>query len=156
MRGKSNKPKKYETLVKPRLKEIEEWRRIGWTENEIAKELGINRTTYCRYKQMYPELCNTIKSENAALVEDLRGALVRRAKGYQYIETKKIYERNEDGQLVHTRTEETTKSQPADVAALNLALKNFDRENWSNDPQLLALKREELELKKKQIEKDDW
>lgn len=156
MRGKSNKPNKYETLVKPRLKEIEEWRRIGWKEDEIAKELGISRSTFARYKQLYPELSDTIKSENAALVEDLRGALVRRAKGYQYIETKKIYERNEDGQLVHTRTEETTKSQPADVAALNLALKNFDRENWSNDPQLLALKREELELKKKQIEKDDW
>lgn len=156
MRGKSNKPNKYETLVKPRLKEIEEWRRIGWKEDEIAKELGISRSTFAQYKQLYPELSDTIKSENAALVEDLRGALVRRAKGYQYIETKKIYERNEYGQLVHTRTEETTKSQPADVAALNLALKNFDRENWSNDPQLLALKREELELKKKQIEKDDW
>lgn len=156
MRGKSNKPNKYETLVKPRLKEIEEWRRIGWKEDEIAKELGISRSTFAQYKQLYPELSDTIKSENAALVEDLRGALVRRAKGYQYIETKKIYERNENGQLVHTRTEETTKSQPADVAALNLALKNFDRENWSNDPQLLALKREELELKKKQIEKDDW
>lgn len=156
MRGKSNKPNKYETLVKPRLKEIEEWRRIGWTESEIAKELGVNRDTFCRYKKIYPELSDTIKSKNATLVEDLRGALVRRAKGYQYVETKKIYERDDSGQLRHVRTEETTKSQPADVAALNLALKNFDRENWSNDPQLLALKREELELKKKQIEKDDW
>lgn len=156
MRGKSNKPNKYETLVKPRLKEIEEWRRIGWTESEIAKELHIASSTFRQYAKIYSELSATKKSQTAALVEDLRGALVRRAKGYQYIETKKIYERNEDGQLVHTRTEETTKSQPADVAALNLALKNFDRENWSNDPQLLALKREELELKKKQIEKDDW
>ncbi len=156
MRGKSNKPNKYERLVKPRLKEIEEWRRIGWKESAIAKELGISRSTFAQYKQLYSELSDTIKSKTAELVEDLRGALVRRAKGYQYIETKKIYERNEDGQLVHVRTEETTKSQPADVAALNLALKNFDRENWSNDPQLLALKREELELKKKQIEKDDW
>lgn len=150
------RPSKYEKLVKPRLFEILEWRRIGWTEEEIAKELGLSRRTLTQYKHLYPEFLRALKSETEELVKELRGALVRRAKGYQYIETKKIYERNEDGQLVHTRTEETTKSQPADVAALNLALKNFDRENWSNDPQLLALKREELELKKKQIEKDDW
>lgn len=150
------RPSNYEKLVKPRLKEIEEWRRIGWTEEEIAKELGLSRRTLTQYKHLYSEFLRALKNETEELVKELRGALVRRAKGYQYIETKKIYERNEDGQLVHTRTEETTKSQPADVAALNLALKNFDRENWSNDPQLLALKREELELKKKQIEKDDW
>ena len=150
------RPSNYEKLVKPRLFEISEWRRIGWTEEEIAKELGLSRRTLTQYKHLYPEFLRALKNETEELVKELRGALVRRAKGYQYIETKKIYERNEDGQLVHTRTEETTKSQPADVAALNLALKNFDRENWSNDPQLLALKREELELKKKQIEKDDW
>lgn len=150
------RPSKYEKFVKPRLFEISEWRRIGWTEEEIAKELGLSRRTLTQYKHLYPEFLRALKNETEELVKELRGALVRRAKGYQYVETKKIYERNEDGQLVHTRTEETTKSQPADVAALNLALKNFDRENWSNDPQLLALKREELELKKKQIEKDDW
>lgn len=150
------RPSKYEKLVKPRLFEISEWRRIGWTEEEIAKELGLSRRTLTQYKHLYPEFLRALKSETEELVKELRGALVRRAKGYQYIETKKIYERNEDGRLVHTRTEETTKSQPADVAALNLALKNFDRENWSNDPQLLELKRQELELKKKQIEKDDW
>ena len=150
------RPSKYEKLVKPRLFEISEWPRIGWTEEEIAKELGLSRRTLTQYKHLYPEFLRALKNETEELVKELRGALVRRAKGYQYVETKKIYERNEDGQLVHTRTEETTKSQPADVAALNLALKNFDRENWSNDPQLLALKREELELKKKQIEKDDW
>jgi transcriptional regulator with XRE-family HTH domain len=150
------RPSKYEKLVKPRLFEISEWRRVGWTEEEIAKELGLSRRTLAQYKHLYPEFLRALKNETEELVKELRGALVRRAKGYQYIEIKKIYERNEDGQLVHTRTEETTRSQPADVAALNLALKNFDRENWSNDPQLLALKREELELKKKQIEKDDW
>ena len=37
------RPSNYEKLVKPRLKEIEEWRRIGWTESEIARELGVKR-----------------------------------------------------------------------------------------------------------------
>lgn len=45
---------------------------------------------------------------------------------------------------------------PPDVAALNLALKNYDKDNWANDPQLLELKREELRYKKEQDEKNNW
>ena len=43
-----------------------------------------------------------------------------------------------------------------DVAAINLALKNYDKGNWWNDPAAYDLKREELELKKKQIEEGQW
>ena len=39
------------------------------------------------------------------------------------------------------------------LAALNLALKNYDKENWANDPQLLELKREELRIQKEQDRK---
>ena len=35
-----------------------------------------------------------------------------------------------------------------DVAAINLCLKNYDKENWSENPQNLELKKQELELKK--------
>jgi hypothetical protein len=45
---------------------------------------------------------------------------------------------------------------PPDVAAINLALKNFDRENWANDPQALELHKRELRLKEKQIKNNDW
>jgi hypothetical protein len=42
------------------------------------------------------------------------------------------------------------------VAAINLLLKNYDRQNWENDPQALDLRREELELHKKQLELKEW
>ena len=150
------RPSKYEKFIKPRLHEIAAWREAGWTEEEMAKELHVSACTFGRYKRLYPDFCDAIKSKTKELVDKLHGALMKKAVGFQYEETKKIYERDESGCLVHTRTETTVKTSPPDTAALNLALKNFDRENWSNDPQLLALKREELELKKKQIEKDDW
>ena len=44
-------------------------------------------------------------------------------------------------------TEITTKEVDADIAAINLLLKNLDGE-WSNDPQNLALRKQELELRK--------
>ena len=43
-----------------------------------------------------------------------------------------------------------------DVAALNLCLKNYDKENWSNDPQSDELKREELRLKFEKFERENW
>jgi hypothetical protein len=43
-----------------------------------------------------------------------------------------------------------------DVAALNLLLKNYDKDHWSNDPQMLELRKKELELKEKQIESNEW
>lgn len=45
---------------------------------------------------------------------------------------------------------------PPDVASINLLLKNYDKENWSNDPQSLDLRRKELELREKQIENNSW
>ena len=54
------------------------------------------------------------------------------------------------------KTEETVKEVAPDVAAINLALKNWDKENWSNDPQALEVRKEELKLRKKQIENNEW
>ena len=150
------RPSKYEKQVKPRLHEIAAWREAGWTEEEMAKELHISACTFGRYRRMYPEFCDAIKSKTKELVDKLHGALMRKATGFQYEETKKIYERDDTGKMVHVRTETTVKTSPPDVAAINLALKNFDRKNWSNDPQALELKRRELAIKEKQLEANDW
>ena len=56
----------------------------------------------------------------------------------------------------NVKTEVAHKEMSPDVAALNLALKNYDKENWANDPQMLDIRKEELNLKKKQIEQNEW
>ena len=147
---------KYEKFVRPRLSEIAEWRKNGVEIGKIADEVGVARSTFNLYIAKHKELSDIIKNCTSELIDKLHGALTKKATGFQYEETKKIYERDESGQLVHVRTEVTTKTSPPDVAAINLALKNFDRENWSNDPQALELKRRELELKEKQLEANDW
>ena len=45
---------------------------------------------------------------------------------------------------------------PPDVAALNLALKNYDPDNWANDPQMLKIREKELKLREKQVENNTW
>ena len=49
-----------------------------------------------------------------------------------------------------TVTETITKVALPDVAALNLCLKNYDPDNWANDPQMLKIKKEELKIKKEE------
>ena len=76
----------------------------------------------------------------------LRGKLVERALGGSYTEertTTKIV-----AGVEQIETIKITKMALPDVAAINLCLKNYDKENWSENPQNLELKKQELELKK--------
>ena len=98
----------------------------------------------------------SIKKGRELLVNELKQSLVEKAKGFQYSEKKIVRERNEVGDLVITREEEYIKYSPPDVAALNLLLKNYDKENWANDPQVIALRKKELELRERQIEAGEW
>ena len=54
------------------------------------------------------------------------------------------------------RIEETTKTAEPDTNAINLFLKNYDKANWANDPQMLEIKKRELELKEKEFENNNW
>lgn len=142
---------KYETHVKPRFDEIETWIGQGATQIIIAKKLGISERTLRDYLKKYSEFADLYKSGQIDLVQDLRGVLFKKAKGFQFTETEKIVENG----IV---TKEVTKIKTAlpDVAAINLLLKNYDKENWANDPQLLDLKKQELKMKKEIAENENW
>lgn len=172
-KNKGGRKGKYETCVKPYFNEIKEWCRT-MTEKQIAEKLGIGESTFAVYKNKYPELKEVLIKGRRDLVVELRGALIKRAKGYDYTETKTVTqkvkwpdelysmlldagfseEQIEQSELV--KTEVAKKQMPPDVAALNLALKNYDKENWANDPAMLDLKKEQWEFEKKMREKNDW
>lgn len=121
------------------------------TEKQIAKRLGVAYSSWNQYKLDFPELAETIKNGRCELVAELRSALIKRAKGFSYTETKIIKEGNSV-----VKTELVTKIQPPDVAALNLCLKNYDPDNWANDPQMLRIREKELAIRKEQIENNSW
>lgn len=169
-RGRKNK---YEEFVKPYLSKIEEWSQ-NCTERQIANKLNVGYSTFIRYKEEFRELREALKKGHDNLVDDLHSALIKRAKGFDYTETKTVTEHVElpdtirgflldNGftleqiQQAHiVKTEVAVKHALPDVAALNLALKNYDKNNWSNDPQMLAIRKKELELREQQIERNDW
>lgn len=149
MAGKG-RPNKYKTHVEPYLTEIKEMC-LTMTEEQIAETLGVAYSSFRTYKQHYSALNEALKKGRQNLVTELRSALIKRAKGFEITETKKIYEY---GCL--ERLEISTKYYPPDVAALNLALKNYDKDNWANDPQMIRIREKELELQEKKLEQGEW
>ena len=152
--AKTGRKSAYDTIIKPRFEEITEWLRNGATEKQIYTNLGIDKDTFYKYKRSKTDFSDLLKRGRESLVIQLRGALIKKALGYTYTETKR-YTKIEDGKPVQY-AEDTTKTAHPDVAALNLCLKNYDPDDWANDPQLLKLKEKELELRKEANDKDNW
>ena len=158
-------PSKYETHVKARFSEIEEWLSLGATEKEIWNNLGIHKSTFYDYKSKYKEFSDLLKKGRKKPVEEIKAAMLKRAKGFQYEEKKVTVQHIEidyDGSGLKTpakviREEITTKTALPDVGAGLVLLKHWDKDSgWTTDPQSLELKKRELELKEKQAEENAW
>lgn len=139
---------KYETHVEPHLEKIREWRKVGATVENICEVLGIGVSTWFEYEKRYPDFADAIKKGTAEFCLDLRGELAKLATKHTLETIKRYIKKDEETGNKTQYTEITTKEVDADIAAINLLLKNLDRENWSNDPQNLELRRQELELRK--------
>ena len=148
--GKRGRPNKYNTHVEPYLDKIKEMA-LTMTEKQISQSLGVAYSSFMEYKKQYPELLEALKKGRQDLVIELKSALIKKALGFEYSEKKTV---KEFGSVV--REEVTVKHTQPDVAALNLLLKNYDADHWANDPQMLKIREKELELRERQIEKEEW
>ena len=146
MAGKG-RPSLYEKKVEPYLEKVTQMA-LSMTEEQIADTLGISHTTFAKYKNQYIELNEALKKGRAELVMELKSTLIKKARGFNYEERKII---KKDGVVV--REEIYVRASTPDVGAIHLLLKNSD-EDWANEPQALALKKEELELQKLKLK--EW
>lgn len=141
---------KYETHVKPRLKEIAEWYEF-YTEGQIAKKLGITQRTFTSYKKDHAELQEALISGRDALITDLKKTMKQKAKGFAYKETKRTI-REIDGKRT-VLIEEFERYALPDTGAIHLLLKNLD-ETWRNDDKAtMDIKRGQLDLAREKEDK---
>lgn len=147
---------KYEEYVEPHLEQIREWKKVGATVKNICDVLGISESTYHDYMKKYPDFSEANKKGQIEYCLDLRGELAKLATKHT-LETKKQYIK-QDMETGHKTqyTEITTKEVDADIAAINLLLKNLDKDGWSNDPQNLSLRQQELDLRKQIAAANNW
>jgi hypothetical protein len=116
---------RYATLVEPRLDSIKAWRRHGLTEEEVADNLGICRSTLFQYKLEHTELVEAMKTgkdDADALVEN---ALFKRACGYEIEEVETTLKK--DGTAI---VRKTRKQVAPDTVSMIFYLKNRRAKDW--------------------------
>lgn len=154
MAGKS----KYEYWISTEgLIKIEGWARDGYTDEEIAKVIGIHRDTLCQWKKKYPSIADTLKRGKDVVDRKVENSLLKRALGYSYEEITKeisIDENTGESKLVVTKV--ITKEVAPDVTAQIFWLKNRKPEVWKNDPHKQQIDKEILKLRQKELELKGW
>lgn len=145
----------YDTNIKPYLEKIKEWRKVGATVDNICEALGVSKATFFKYLKEKEEFSDAYKKGTFELCMDLRGELVKLAKTHT-VETVKVYKKKDEetGHITEYQ-EKLVKEVSGNIAAINLLLKNLDKD-WANDPQSLDIKKQELEIKKMLAEAKEW
>ena len=108
---------------------IEGWARDGLTDEQIAKNIGINAKTLYDWMNRFSQIRKAIKKGKAPVDIQVENALLKRALGYDYEETITEIEDLAGGkQKRHVKR--ITKHMPPDTTAQIFWLKNRRPEKW--------------------------
>lgn len=80
---------KYEYWLSPDgLLKLEAWARDGLTDKQISHNIGITEQTLNIWKRSYPSFFESLKKGKEVVDIEVENALLKRALGYEYTETK--------------------------------------------------------------------
>lgn len=122
------KGKYQEWLEADNLILIESWAREGLTNEQIAKNIGINTDTFYTWRKKYPDISEALKKGKAPIDFEVENALLKRALGFEYEETETVFE-DVDGKP-KKRIKKTIKYAPPDTSACIFWLKNRKPNHW--------------------------
>ena len=109
------------------------WARDGLTEEDIANNIGISRSTLSEWKKKYPDISDTIKKDKQVADRVVENSLFKRATGYRYKEiTKERIFNKTTGKTELAVVKEIEKEVPPETAAIIIWLTNRCPENWKN------------------------
>src|SRR5690606_22946308 len=125
------KGKYHDWITEEGLLKIEGWAMDGLTDEQIAHNIGINVATIYEWKKRFPEIDNALKKGKEVVDIQVENALLKRALGYEYEETKVIVET--DGRK---RVERIKKHVLPDVTAQIFWLKNRRPDKWRDKKEI--------------------
>lgn len=127
---------KYESHVKDKLILVEGWARDGLTDEQIAENLGIVKSTFYKYKDEHSDFSNALKKGKEVSDYMVENALFKKALGYQYEEV--TYEAIKIGDGDHEvpaeRIRTVVKEAAPDTTAQIYWLKNRRPDKWRDKP----------------------
>ena len=121
------------------LLRIEGWARDGLTEEQIAKNMGVSRSTLSDYKVKYPDILRAIKNSKEVADREVENALFNKATGYTVKLKKPMKVRHvEDDEASGRKIAEYERIEyieeevhvPADTTAQIFWLKNRKSNEW--------------------------
>ena len=130
------------------------WGKKGLNEVEIAKEMGISRSTLNEWKKKYPDISDTLRRTRAYAHACVENSLFRRATGYtvpvrkQFKVRKPVFDSSGDKIIGwEEELQEGTEDMhvPADTKAIIFYLKNRLPEDWKEKikrPRYMAFNQE--------------
>lgn len=125
------KGKYQEWLTPDGITRLEAWARDGLTDEQLAAKIGITATTLYDWKNKYPVISEALKRGKEVVDVEVENALLKRAMGYEYTETRT--ETTEDGM---TKTVVTKRAMPPDTTAQIFWLKNRRPAVWRDKQQV--------------------
>lgn len=145
--AKTGRKPKYDAEIKPHLAEIEKAVKNGATITEIATALNIAESTIYKYKKEKKEFSAIFARGRASIIIDIRGALLKKALGYEYEEEKKVGRKDKNGENIMI-VEKYKRHQPPSETAAAMLLRNYDTKWIDKDNATTELKKQEFELRK--------
>lgn len=140
--GVSGKKDKYHRLVRDKLTLILHWKRMGWTDEEVANRLGIAYSTFKIYKGKYEELSAVLRAGKDEADAEVENALFGRAVGIKTTVKKPMKVKTveyENGKRVREEERieygEEEVFVPPDVTADMFYLKNRVPNRWGDKRQ---------------------
>lgn len=112
---------------------LEDWARKGLTDEQIAHNMGINRTTLYDWKKKYTDISDALKKGKDIVDIQVENALFKRAIGYPY-EERRI--EKENGQVVKEII--TYKEMPPDATSAIFWLKNRRPNEWREKREVIV------------------
>lgn len=120
-------------LESDNLLRIEGWAREGLIDEQIAKNMGISRSTLNEWAKKFPDISDALKRGKAPVDLEVENALLKRALGYEYTEVTKERQFNrKTGVFELVVTKEVRKVVPPDPVSIIFWLKNRRPDIWKD------------------------
>ena len=125
------------------LNRLAGWARDGLTDEQIAKEMEVSRSTLAIWKNKYPEISDTLKKGKEIIDNEVEVSLLQRALGYTATVKKAVKVKsakyNEAGHKIseeeHIEYAIEEIHIPADTVAVIFWLRNRRPDKWRNKPE---------------------
>lgn len=118
------------------LEKICKWSRLGMTDKQIAKNIGVTTVTLYDWKRRYPEFAEVVRQAKQELKLELEQSMLDLAMGKAYVEEVKKILAPDTGKVI--RIEMTRKQLPPNANLQTFLAKNLMPEKyhppcWDNE-----------------------